>query len=60
MQPLEAEGQGDLALKEGQAVRVTHDPEGEMGCSQDRWVYGCTEGTGQCGWFCVGPTYMNR
>merc|ERR1712113_1217368 len=38
-----AEGQGELGLLQGESVRVTHDPEGESGGGDDRWVYGNSE-----------------
>jgi len=52
----EPQGQGELALTRGEAIHVTHDPEGEHGNGQDRWVYGCAEASGQCGWFPLSHT----
>jgi len=54
-QAFESQGQSELALAEGEAVCVTHDPEGEQG-NEDRWVYGCNEATGQRGWFPLSHT----
>lgn len=52
----ETQGQGELGLKHGDVVRISHDPEGENGGSQDRWVYGRNEATGACGWFPLSHT----
>jgi hypothetical protein len=56
IQAFEPQGQGELALGDGEAVRVVHDPEGEHGSGQDRWVYGRSETTGQTGWFPLSHT----
>mmetsp|Transcript_89106 Transcript_89106/g.229967 ORF Transcript_89106/g.229967 Transcript_89106/m.229967 type:complete len:558 (+) Transcript_89106:52-1725(+) len=50
----EAEGQGELELAPGDAVCVTDDPTG--GNDQDRWVYGRSEVSSQCGWFPLSHT----
>jgi len=51
-----AEGQGELGLEKNEVVRVTHDPEGERNGSSDRWVYGRSESSGECGWFPLSHT----
>lgn len=57
-QAFESQGQGELALGEGDFVIVAHDPEGGhcQGGHQDRWVYGSSEATGLCGWFPLSHT----
>jgi len=55
-QDFEPQGQGELGLTEGDVVSITHDPEGEHGTSQDRWVYGKSETTSQLGWFPLSHT----
>uniref|UniRef100_A0A7S0FYC1 SH3 domain-containing protein n=1 Tax=Pyrodinium bahamense TaxID=73915 RepID=A0A7S0FYC1_9DINO len=57
-QDFEPQGQGELALTEGETVCITHDPEGEHGSSQDRWVYGRSEATRQVGWFPLSHTVL--
>jgi hypothetical protein len=56
IQAFEPEGQGELALRQGETVRVAHDPEGEHGDSQDRWVYGRSEESAESGWFPLSHT----
>jgi len=48
-QDFEPQGQGELGLNAGDVVRVKLDPE--AGASQDRWVFGRNEASGQTGWF---------
>jgi len=57
-QDFEPQGQGELALTEGEFVCITHDPEGEHGSNQDRWVYGRSEAGGQLGWFPLSHTVL--
>mmetsp|Transcript_42889 Transcript_42889/g.124013 ORF Transcript_42889/g.124013 Transcript_42889/m.124013 type:complete len:564 (+) Transcript_42889:95-1786(+) len=57
-QDFEPQGQGELALTDGDVVCITHDPEGEHGSSQDRWVYGRSEATSQVGWFPLSHTIV--
>jgi hypothetical protein len=54
--PFESQGQGELGLATGDAVCVTHDPEGERGSGPDRWVFGRAEGNAQEGWFPLSHT----
>jgi len=55
-QGFESQGQGELALVQGETVLVTHDPEDSRASGQDRWVYGKNEATGACGWFPLSHT----
>mmetsp|Transcript_102353 Transcript_102353/g.319854 ORF Transcript_102353/g.319854 Transcript_102353/m.319854 type:complete len:567 (+) Transcript_102353:98-1798(+) len=59
-QGFEPQGQGELELTEGMLVRITHDPEGEHGSCEDRWVYGCSEANGQLGWFPLSHTALSE
>jgi len=56
-QNFEAQGQGELGIVKGDVVVITHDPEGDQhDGNEDRWVYGRSEGSGQCGWFPLSHT----
>jgi len=55
-QDFEAQGEGELGLLQSESVKVTHDPEGESGGGDDRWVYGKSEDTQQVGWFPLSHT----
>lgn len=57
-QSFESQGQGELGLELDEAVRVTHDPEGALAGSIDRWVYGQSEVSGNCGWFPLSHTKL--
>lgn len=48
-QDFESQGQGELALRQGDIVQVLLDPE--AGAGQDRWVFGKVEASGESGWF---------
>jgi len=51
-QVFQPQGEGELELAEGDAIVITHDPDGQDGNSQDRWVYGRNEArNGDSGWF---------
>jgi len=52
----EPQGQGELALAEGDLIVVSHDPEGDFGSGEDRWVYGRNEASDRCGWFPLSHT----
>lgn len=52
----ESQGQGELAMAKGDAVRVTLDPEAKGDAGQDRWVFGRAEADGREGWFPLSHT----
>eukprot|EP00927_Polykrikos_kofoidii_P052127 TRINITY_DN45910_c0_g1_i1.p1 TRINITY_DN45910_c0_g1~~TRINITY_DN45910_c0_g1_i1.p1 ORF type:complete len:608 (-),score=80.96 TRINITY_DN45910_c0_g1_i1:44-1867(-) len=55
-QAFDAQGQGELPLRVGDVVVVSHDPEGDTPSVGDRWVYGDCQASGQCGWFPLSHT----
>jgi len=57
-QAFESQGPDELELSLDEAVRVTHDPEGAVAGSNDRWVYGQSEVSGTSGWFPLSHTKL--